>query len=34
MGFLAMVWLAIAALRFVSGEPWSAIIHNPFGFLP
>ncbi len=32
--FLALVWLAIAALRLVSGEPWSAIAHRPFGFIP
>jgi hypothetical protein len=34
LAFLAIVWLAIAALRFVSGEPWPAIMQRPFGFLP
>ncbi len=32
--FLGLVWLALTALRLVSGEPWSAIAHRPFGFLP
>jgi hypothetical protein len=34
VAFLAIVWLAIAGLRRASGEPWSAIEHRPFGFLP
>jgi hypothetical protein len=34
LAFLALVWLAISALRLTSGEPWSAIVHRPLGFLP
>jgi hypothetical protein len=34
LGFVALVWLAITALRLISGEPWPAIMHRPFGFLP
>ena len=32
--FLILVWLAISALRLMSGEPWPFIIHRPFGFFP
>jgi hypothetical protein len=32
--FLILVWLAISALRLMSGEPWPAIVHRPFGFFP
>jgi len=34
LAFLAVVWLAISALRLASGESWPAIMHRPFGFLP
>jgi hypothetical protein len=34
LAFVTLVWLAIAALRLMSGEPWPAIMHRPFGFLP
>ena len=32
--FLVLVWLAISALRLMSGEPWPSIMHRPFGFFP
>jgi hypothetical protein len=34
LAFVALVWLAITALRLIGGEPWPAIVHRPFGFLP
>jgi hypothetical protein len=34
LAFVCLVWLAISALRLITGEPWSAIMHRPFGFLP
>jgi hypothetical protein len=33
LAFLALVWLAVSALRLISGEPWPSIMHRPFGFL-
>lgn len=32
--FLALVWLAISCLRYLAGEPWSAILARPLGFIP
>ena len=32
--FVGLVWLATAALRFLSGEPWPSILHRPLWFLP
>jgi hypothetical protein len=34
LAFLALVWLAISALRLASGESWAAVVHDPLGFLP
>jgi hypothetical protein len=28
LAFLALVWLAVSALRLISGEPWPSIMHR------
>ena len=32
--FLALVWLAVSFLRYLAGDPWSALLARPFGFIP
>jgi len=29
-----LVWGAVAALRYLGGEPWASIVRRPLGFLP
>ncbi len=31
---LVLVWLAVSFLRYQAGEPWSAILAHPLGFIP
>jgi hypothetical protein len=32
--FLTLVWGAVAAVRYLGGEPWASIVRRPLGFLP
>jgi hypothetical protein len=31
--FACLVWGAVSVLRYLSGEPWASILHQPLWFL-